>query len=103
MKPCIQVVGYRYNHLDEPVLRAGSKYLLTEFVIHHTLESCEIIPKSQVTSNGIEHKNNTLFNVLARGVVRFDVLAPETTIQMVKILINSSTINQKLLFSYFIS
>ena len=36
----IQVVGYRLNGLDEPVFMAVSKPLLTEFGIHHRLESC---------------------------------------------------------------
>ena len=33
-------MGYRLNHFDEPVLMAVSKPLLTEFGIHHRLESC---------------------------------------------------------------
>ena len=33
-------MGYRLNRLDEPVLIAVSKPLLTEFGIHHRLESC---------------------------------------------------------------
>ena len=36
-------MGYRFNRLDEPVLIAVSKPLLTEFGIHHRLESCEYI------------------------------------------------------------
>ena len=38
------------NRLDEPVFMAVSKHLLTEFGIHHRLESCslEIINFSQV-------------------------------------------------------
>ena len=32
-------MGYRLNRLDEPVLIAVSKPLLTEFGIHHRLES----------------------------------------------------------------
>ena len=36
----IQVVGYRLNRLDEPVFIAVSKPLLTDFGIHHILESC---------------------------------------------------------------
>ena len=35
------VVGYRLNRLDEPVFMAVSKPLLTEFGIHHRLESCD--------------------------------------------------------------
>ena len=38
----LQVVGNRLNRLDEPVFIAVSKPLLTEFGIHHRLESCEI-------------------------------------------------------------
>ena len=34
-------MGYRLNRLDEPVFIALSKPLLTEFGIHHRLESCE--------------------------------------------------------------
>ena len=33
-------MGYRLNHLDEPVFITVSKPLLTEFGIHHRLESC---------------------------------------------------------------
>ena len=33
-------MGYRLNRLDEPVLIAVSKPLLTEFGIRHRLESC---------------------------------------------------------------
>ena len=36
------VVGYHWNLLDEPVIVAGSKPMLTEFGIHHTLESCDL-------------------------------------------------------------
>ena len=34
-------MGYRLNRLTEPVFIAVSKLLLTEFGIHHRLESCE--------------------------------------------------------------
>ena len=34
-------MGYRLNRLTEPVFIAVSKLLLTEFHIHHRLESCE--------------------------------------------------------------
>ena len=43
----IYVVGYRLNCLDEPVFMAVSKPLLTEFGIHHRLESC-VLPKGRV-------------------------------------------------------
>ena len=33
-------MGYRLNRLGEPVFIAVSKPLLTEFGIHHRLESC---------------------------------------------------------------
>ena len=33
-------MGYRLNRLDEPVFIAASKPLLTEFGLHHRLESC---------------------------------------------------------------
>ena len=35
-------MGYRLIGLDEPVLIPVSKPLLTEFDIHHRLESCEL-------------------------------------------------------------
>ena len=35
-------MGYRFNRLDEPVLMAVSKPMLTEFGIHHRLESCVV-------------------------------------------------------------
>ena len=38
----MSAVGYRLNCLDEPVFMAVSKPLLTEFGIHHRLESCGI-------------------------------------------------------------
>ena len=37
-------MGYRLNRLDEPVFIAVSKPLLTEFDIHHRLESCVNYP-----------------------------------------------------------
>ena len=36
-------MGYHLNRLDEPVLIAVSKPLLTEFGIHHRLESCALL------------------------------------------------------------
>ena len=36
----IQVVGYHFKRLDEPVFMAVSKPIQTEFGIHHRLESC---------------------------------------------------------------
>ena len=36
-------MGYRLNHLDEPVFIAVSRPLLTEFGIHHRLENCEVL------------------------------------------------------------
>ena len=38
-------MGYRLNRLHEPVFMAVSKPLLTEFGIHHRLESCEGLKK----------------------------------------------------------
>ena len=38
-------MGYRLNRLDEPVFMAVSKPLLTEFGIHHRLESCVVFSK----------------------------------------------------------
>ena len=37
----VEAVGYRSNCLDEPVFMAGPKPMLTEFGIHHGLESCD--------------------------------------------------------------
>ena len=39
-------MGYRLNRLDEPVFIAVSKPLLTEFGIHHRLESCAVFQKN---------------------------------------------------------
>ena len=36
-------MGYRLDRRDEPVFIAVSKPLLTEFGIHHRLESCEFM------------------------------------------------------------
>ena len=36
-------MGYRLNRLDEPILMAVSKPLLTEFGIYHRLESCGVL------------------------------------------------------------
>ena len=36
-------MGVRLNRLDEPVFMAGPKPMLTEFGIHHRLESCVTI------------------------------------------------------------
>ena len=46
-------MGYRLNRLDEPVFIAVSKPLLTEFGIHHRLESCE--PKQNWPENLLLH------------------------------------------------
>ena len=35
-------MGYRLNCLDEPVFMAVPKPMLTEFGIHHRLESCAV-------------------------------------------------------------
>ena len=36
-------MGYRFNCLDEPVIMAVSKALLTEFGIPYRLESCDMV------------------------------------------------------------
>ena len=36
-------MGYHLNRLDEPIFMAVSKPLLTEFGIHHGLESCDLL------------------------------------------------------------
>ena len=35
-------MDYRWNHVNEDVLMTGPKFLLTEFVICHRLESCAL-------------------------------------------------------------
>ena len=37
----MESVGYRLNRLHEPVFTVVPKSMLTEFGIHHRLESCE--------------------------------------------------------------
>ena len=39
-------MGYRLNRLDEPVFMAVRKPMLTEFGIHHRLESCVTLTNS---------------------------------------------------------
>ena len=36
-------MGYCLNHLDEPVFIAVTKLMLTDFGIHHRLESCGLL------------------------------------------------------------
>ena len=51
-------MGYRLNRLDEPVFIAVSKPLLTEFGIHHRLESCDLLTPIGVDKNkAIEESN----------------------------------------------
>ena len=50
-------MGYRLNRLDEPVFITLSEPLLTEFDIHHGLESCD----SYLCKNEIESKVGLLF------------------------------------------
>ena len=38
-------MGYRLNHLDEPVFITVPKPILTVFGIHHRLESCGVFYK----------------------------------------------------------
>ena len=45
-------MGYHLNRLDEPVFMAVSKPLLTEFGIHHRLESC-VLRKSFCQSKSV--------------------------------------------------
>ena len=49
-----KVVGYQLNCLDEPVFRAVSKPLLTEFGIHHRLESVVICIENLVKSDSCQ-------------------------------------------------
>ena len=46
-------MGYHLNSLDEPVLIAGAKPLLTEFGIYLRLESCELTTKITVHAIGV--------------------------------------------------
>ena len=41
-------MGYRLNRLDEPVFMTVPNPLLTEFGIHHRLESCEVHLKGNI-------------------------------------------------------
>ena len=54
-------MGYRLNRLDEPLFTAVSKPLLTEFGIHHTLESFDGLTNSK----NIHWQNNPHFTALA--------------------------------------
>ena len=47
-------MGYRLNRLDEPVFMAVSKPLLTEFGIHHRLESCDLLPEVSSALIGVK-------------------------------------------------
>ena len=44
-------MGYRLNHLDEPVFITVPKPMLTVFGIHHRLESC--VSFSELVLGGI--------------------------------------------------
>ena len=44
-------MGYRLNRLDEPIFMAMSKPLLTEFGIHHRLESCDLYSAGKKSNN----------------------------------------------------
>ena len=46
-------MGYHLNRLDEPVLIAVSKPLLTEFGIHPRLESCAVFSDNFVMLNDV--------------------------------------------------
>ena len=63
-------MGYCLNCLDEPVFIAVSKTLLTEFDIHHRLESCV----SYLVLKGVGLKNSTfrLFLVNEKGCTKFE-------------------------------
>ena len=43
-------MGYRLNHLDEPVFMAVPKPMQTEFGIHSRSESCDIFGAGKSTS-----------------------------------------------------
>ena len=50
-------MGYRLNRLDKPIFMAVSKPLLTEFGIHHRLESCvQSIVKNQKEQNYVSDR-----------------------------------------------
>ena len=48
-------MGYRLNRLDEPVFMAVSKPLLTEFGIHHRLESCGLYTTKSSSAPNFEN------------------------------------------------
>ena len=56
------------NHLDEPVLIAVSKPLLTEFGIYHRFESCEVTKQPNV-------KELTKYNYITEKSHRLGVTA----------------------------
>ena len=58
-------MGFRLNRLGEPVFIAVSKPLLTEFGIHHKLESC-------VSASVKKVKKNKLF-VIQSNVLFFQI------------------------------
>ena len=53
-------MGYRLNRLDEPVFIAVSKPLLTEFGIHHRLESFVNRMREQI-STAVKKCSNYVF------------------------------------------
>ena len=58
-------MGYRLNHLDEPIFMAVSKPLLIEFGIHHRLKSCagffNILDQNQARKNSTVQKTQGFF------------------------------------------
>ena len=60
-------MGYRLNRLDEPVFIAVSKPLLTEFGIHHRLESCDSFLPIKLDFPAILRKQKNNFEIYKRG------------------------------------
>ena len=69
----IYVVGYHLNCLDEPVYLAVSKPLLTEFGIHHRLDSCALLQQKCFFLNRNDALSYLTVCWWVRGGQRYDV------------------------------
>ena len=84
-------MGYHLNGLDEPVFLAVSKPLLTEFGIHHELESCVTIysvlcgqASQQSNSGHVLH----LYTLSLFSVISCHVSASSFVVQGVRLPVN---------------
>ena len=66
-------MGYRFNRLDEPVFMAVTKPLLTEFGIHHRLESCKG-PSFELTDKVCWFTNSSHVSLESRVFILLKVL-----------------------------